>query len=156
MHVQKYCFANLNLMLFCRSHYRRRRRCLSSPLLWSRNFGTMVTWRHTSPLYWGYPSAESQFCPNWKVSVNVDKGVACVQTPRSPQEKLYMREGGSSVHRLPYYIQLFRDMFISRFGCAHISRSCENFIFWIILIWRFWVQQFTFHRQCYLTCLWIK
>ena len=31
-HVQKYCFANLNLLLFCRSRCRRRRRCLSSLL----------------------------------------------------------------------------------------------------------------------------
>ena len=30
---------------------RRRRRCLNSLLLRSRNFATMVTWRHTSPLY---------------------------------------------------------------------------------------------------------
>ena len=30
MHVQSYCFANLNLLLFCRSRCRRRRRCLSS------------------------------------------------------------------------------------------------------------------------------
>ena len=30
---------------------RRRRRCFKSLLLWSRNFATMVTWRHTSPLY---------------------------------------------------------------------------------------------------------
>ena len=30
---------------------RRRRRCLNSLLLSSRNFATMVTWRHTSPLY---------------------------------------------------------------------------------------------------------
>ena len=30
---------------------RRRRRCWNSLLLWSRNFATMVTWRHTSPLY---------------------------------------------------------------------------------------------------------
>ena len=35
-------------MLFCRFRCRRRRRCLSSLLLWSRNFATMVTWRHTS------------------------------------------------------------------------------------------------------------
>ena len=26
MHVQSCCFANLNLLLFCRSHFRRRRR----------------------------------------------------------------------------------------------------------------------------------
>ena len=50
MHVQSCCFANLNLLLFCRSRCRRRRRCLSSLLLWSENFATMVTWRHTSPL----------------------------------------------------------------------------------------------------------
>ena len=30
---------------------RRRRRCLNSLLLRSRNFATMVTWRHISPLY---------------------------------------------------------------------------------------------------------
>ena len=30
---------------------RRRRRRFNSLLLWSRNFATMVTWRHTSPLY---------------------------------------------------------------------------------------------------------
>ena len=28
MHVQSCCFANLNLLLFCRSRWRRRRRCL--------------------------------------------------------------------------------------------------------------------------------
>ena len=30
MHVQSCCFPNLNLLLFCRSRCRRRRRCLSS------------------------------------------------------------------------------------------------------------------------------
>ena len=30
MHVQSCCFANLNLLLFCRSRCRHRRRCLSS------------------------------------------------------------------------------------------------------------------------------
>ena len=35
MHVQSCCFANLNLLLFCRSRCRRRRRrrCLSSLML---------------------------------------------------------------------------------------------------------------------------
>ena len=42
----------------------------------------------------------------------------------------------------------FHNIFISRF--------CINFIFWFTLISHFWVQQFTFHRQCYLTCPWIK
>ena len=32
MHVQSCCFANPNLLLFCRSRWRRRRRCLSSPV----------------------------------------------------------------------------------------------------------------------------
>ena len=32
MHVQSCCFANLNLLLFCRSRCRRPRRCLSSLL----------------------------------------------------------------------------------------------------------------------------
>ena len=49
MHVQSCCFANINLLLFNCS--RCRRSCFNSLLLWSRNFATMVTWRHTSPLY---------------------------------------------------------------------------------------------------------
>ena len=35
MHVQSCCFTNLNLLLFCRSRCRRRRRCLSS--LYTKN-----------------------------------------------------------------------------------------------------------------------
>ena len=42
MHVQG-C-----LLFFCRSRCRRRYRCLSSLLLWSKYFATMVTWRRTS------------------------------------------------------------------------------------------------------------
>ena len=45
--MQSCRFANINLRIFCRSRYRRRRRCLSSGLLWSKHFATMVTWRHT-------------------------------------------------------------------------------------------------------------
>ena len=52
MHVQSCCFAILNLLLFCRSRCRRRRRCFSSILLWSRYFATMVTWCHSTSLYW--------------------------------------------------------------------------------------------------------
>ena len=49
MHVQSRFFANLNLLFF--SFFAgRRRRCKNSLLLSSRNFATMVTWRHTSPL----------------------------------------------------------------------------------------------------------
>ena len=42
------CFANIYVLLFCRSRCRRRRRCLSSLLLWSRNFATMVAWHYSS------------------------------------------------------------------------------------------------------------
>ena len=34
MHVQSCCFANLNLVLFCRSPWRRRRRCLRYLTVW--------------------------------------------------------------------------------------------------------------------------
>ena len=51
MHVQSCCFANLNLLLFCPSLCRRRCCCLSSLLLWSKNFASMVTWHLTSPVY---------------------------------------------------------------------------------------------------------
>ena len=51
MHVQSCCFANINLLLFCRSRCLYRLCCLSTLLLWSEKFATMVTWRHASPLY---------------------------------------------------------------------------------------------------------
>ena len=44
-HVHSCCFADINLWLFSSSLCRRWRRYLSSL---SRNFATMVTWRHTS------------------------------------------------------------------------------------------------------------
>ena len=52
LHVQSCCFDNINLLLSncsrcpcsCRSRF-------NSLLLWSTNFATMVTWRHTSSLY---------------------------------------------------------------------------------------------------------
>ena len=34
MHVQSCCFANLNLLLFCRCRWRRRRRCFELPVVW--------------------------------------------------------------------------------------------------------------------------
>ena len=46
-------FAYRNLFTFCHSRCRRRSRCLSCPLLWSRNFATMATWRLFSSLLSG-------------------------------------------------------------------------------------------------------
>ena len=60
----------LNLLLFCLFRCRSRRRCLSSLLLWSRNFATMVTWGHTSPLY-GEGCAlimELRVCINYRIT----------------------------------------------------------------------------------------
>ena len=51
MHMQSCCFVNINLLLFNCSWCGCRRCCLSSLLLWYRNFATMVTWHHTSPFY---------------------------------------------------------------------------------------------------------
>ena len=51
MHVHSCCFADINLLLFSSSLWRRLHRCLSFLLWRSRNFATMVTWRHTSPLH---------------------------------------------------------------------------------------------------------
>ena len=50
IHMQSCCFANINLLLFCRSRCFHCQSCLSSILLWSTNFATMVAWCHTSPL----------------------------------------------------------------------------------------------------------
>ena len=51
MHVQSCSFTNINLSRFCRSRCRRHRWCLSSLLLSSQKWATMVTCRHSSPLY---------------------------------------------------------------------------------------------------------
>ena len=51
MHVQSCSFTNINLSRFCRSRCRRHRCCLSSLLLSSQKWATMVTCRHSSPLY---------------------------------------------------------------------------------------------------------
>ena len=46
MHVQNFYFADINLLLFCRSCCRRRRRFLSFLLLWSKHLASIITWRH--------------------------------------------------------------------------------------------------------------
>ena len=51
MQVQSSCFTKINVLLFCRSRCRHPCRCLSPLLLWSRNFATLVTWRHTYTRY---------------------------------------------------------------------------------------------------------
>ena len=58
----KLLFCYLNLLLFSRFHCRHCRRCL---MLGSQNFHTMLTWRHTSPLYKGCLSCLLQIkCDN--------------------------------------------------------------------------------------------
>ena len=49
--VEICCFAYLNLLLFCFCCCHRRRSYFRAPLLSSRNFATMLTWLHTSPLH---------------------------------------------------------------------------------------------------------
>ena len=75
----------------------------------------------------------------------------------SPREGLllYISHMGTLLHEI-FATCLFRHFDERTFRDTLISRICENFIFWITLISRFWVQQFTFHTQCYLTCLSIK
>ena len=68
-HVKSCCFTDINLLLFSSSLRHCRRRWLSSPLLWSRNIATMVTWRHTSPLY--------LLCPVFSGHLACYFGVAC-------------------------------------------------------------------------------
>ena len=48
MHVQNFYFANINLLLFCRSRCRRRRRrrFLSFLSLSSKHLASIITWRH--------------------------------------------------------------------------------------------------------------
>ena len=62
MNVQSCCFANKPIA-FLSFSLRQRRPCLSSPLLWSRNFANMITWRNTSPLLHLYSKVVKP--PNW-------------------------------------------------------------------------------------------
>ena len=63
IHVQSCCFANLNLLLFCRSRWRRHRRCISSGSL-----QRVFTWRHGGhigvPKQWigGHVGVPNQSC----------------------------------------------------------------------------------------------
>ena len=60
MHVQSCCFANINRLFFVTfSLPLLSSSLISSPLLWSRNHATMVTWRQTYPLCW------MSFCDIW-------------------------------------------------------------------------------------------
>ena len=79
LHVPSCCFAIPNLLLFCRSRCRRRRRCLSSLLLWSNNFATMVTWRHTSPFY---------YFGQWKSNKPITSHVVVAQREKTPGEQV--------------------------------------------------------------------
>ena len=60
MHVQNFYFANINLLLFCRSRCRRRRRrrrgFLSFLLLWSKHLASIITWRHKARTHIKIPS----------------------------------------------------------------------------------------------------
>ena len=83
MHKQSCCFANLNLLLFCRSRWRRRRRCSSSLLilyqenalqpflavvtLWLKGYKTVL---HTMPktnksAFWQATMFVNYFSKNW-------------------------------------------------------------------------------------------
>ena len=60
MHVQSCCFANINQLFFVTfSLPLLSSSLISSPLLWSRNHATMVTWHQTYPLCW------MSFCDIW-------------------------------------------------------------------------------------------
>ena len=50
MNVKSCCFADIKPLPFSSSLCRWRRRCLSSLLLWSRNFVSMEKWLHIFPL----------------------------------------------------------------------------------------------------------
>ena len=54
MHVQSCCFASLNLLLFCRSRCRRRRRCVNSLI---RELGRRLEheWTEHSRSPWAHP-----------------------------------------------------------------------------------------------------
>ena len=61
---------------FSRSRYCRRRRFLIGPIVIIKNLATMVTWRHTSPLYSGLAlqveisvakELEVHFLPNYAI-----------------------------------------------------------------------------------------
>ena len=78
MYVQSCCFAKINLLHSCRSLCLRRHCCLSSFFLWSKNFATMETWRHTSPLYWTQASMLFNLKNEWRTwAWNIERLILC-------------------------------------------------------------------------------
>ena len=83
MHKQSCCFANLNLLLFCRSRWRRRRRCSSSLLilyqenalqpflavvtLWLKGYKTVLHTMHKTnkSAFWQATMFVNYFSKNW-------------------------------------------------------------------------------------------
>ena len=121
MHVQSWFFANLNLFFFFAG---RRRRCKNSLLLSSRNFATMVTWRHTSPLY--RPSLFSQggsilACFLFCVFVGVDFVSQSIKT----QKRTYPISIFTSLLVNNAYINLIAMTFYYNQGCQ-TKESTEN------------------------------
>ena len=72
MQMQSYCFAKKSyciltvLVAAC-----PLRHCLNSLLLWSRNFATKVTWRHTSLCYSEIKMTCQRQITNWEVLLTV-------------------------------------------------------------------------------------
>ena len=68
MHVQSCCFANINLLHFCRSRCRRRRRCLSSlmakPGTWDQDRWILANF--FSAFLWIEKRSSSIKLQNWK------------------------------------------------------------------------------------------
>ena len=89
---------------FCRSRCGRHRHCLSSLLLWSKHFATMVTWRHTSLFYC------TCFWLKWNLLENnhLDNYMCCVSLHCSSGERIsinYYANGKNYIQR--YKVQKF-------------------------------------------------
>ena len=114
MHVQSCCFTKLNLLLFCPSRCRRGRCCLSSLLLLlSKNWATMVTWRHTSPLYWKlFQLRFTDFCAQI-VQINEHEGEPALFALNTIYSSLSLSRSST--------IQFFCSFSIFSFSHHHIS-----------------------------------
>ena len=80
MHVQTCCFANLNLMFFCRSRWPRRRRCLSSLMI------DRISLRVPVPEYFGYvnTSENSSVPGRHKSFTHIEHRAGAGGWPRGP------------------------------------------------------------------------
>ena len=109
MHVQSCCFANINLLLYCRSRFRRRRRCLSSLFL--------ITIDQSGEFargYWGFIKANQilvQLFWHYKLGLTHKQRLRIKVPYKAPSTWYFTSDLFSSNYLIPHFVQVLRLLF---------------------------------------------